>query len=606
MNKKVVFPLVISALLLAGCNNQGESTPNLVLKEVPMHMVNIGAADKDGQIDLTKEEKTNFRLYFDENEPLTPYVNVAEAFRYYIDDVENLISSEAADNRSYQITLANKNKDEFEFVIDTQIKAIQVSGNLAKVSKNDYYFDASSNAIDGKTEDKTIAGEETTPYVVSYKHTGLKAFGKDNNIYAPLSLISSFFKHNDYPVAFYDYSDVFVFADPLTIDKYKFKVSGDDGFYTLSQRMKRSIEEYSFKAMPEYVKKHNRDMLTFVFENYYGLKYSKNIPSMTSYLSAFAYYDALLSEVPTDRADALKLFFSELQDGHTALLGDATAWEEKSTASLPQSLGDTRLTIEEALKNKRMEIYDKLGLGARDVRYSADGKTAVIRLQKFGAYDDAFDEKTKKLIVTMEEILKQDTYFQTKKALEAVKAKGGVERVIIDMSTNDGGDSATMGKLLALISPANQSVMYFHNTLTNSVYTTTTRLDMNMDGKVDEDDETYGDDFRFYMLTSPAAFSCGTAFPFYAQHSGFAKIIGVKPAGGECVLATDRLPNGQSYAHSGTLRVCYPSGNDYVYDEAGVKMDTDISYEDFYNLEAIVKELKEAEQEAAENPGDEE
>ena len=59
MNKKVVFPLVISALLLAGCNNQGESTPNLVLKEVPMHMVNIGAADKDGQIDLTKEEKTN-------------------------------------------------------------------------------------------------------------------------------------------------------------------------------------------------------------------------------------------------------------------------------------------------------------------------------------------------------------------------------------------------------------------------------------------------------------------------------------------------------------------------------------------------------------------
>ena len=117
MNKKVVFPLVISALLLAGCNNQGESTPNLVLKEVPMHMVNIGAADKDGQIDLTKEEKTNFRLYFDEKEPLTPYVNVAEAFRYYIDNVENLISSETADNRSYQITLANKNKDEFQFVI---------------------------------------------------------------------------------------------------------------------------------------------------------------------------------------------------------------------------------------------------------------------------------------------------------------------------------------------------------------------------------------------------------------------------------------------------------------------------------------------------------
>jgi hypothetical protein len=42
-------------------------------------------------------------------------------------------------------------------------------------------------------------------------------------------------------------------------------------------------------------------------------------------------------------------------------------------------------------------------------------------------------------------------------------------------------------------------------------------------------------------------------------------------------------------------RICYPTKDGLIYDEAGVNIDTDFRYDQFYDLENMVKELSEDE-----------
>jgi C-terminal processing protease CtpA/Prc len=135
------------------------------------------------------------------------------------------------------------------------------------------------------------------------------------------------------------------------------------------------------------------------------------------------------------------------------------------------------------------------------------------------------------------------------KNLNEIKAKGGVERVVIDESTNGGGYVLMMGKLMALMSKNNNADMYMKNDITGTVMKYSVQVDSNNDGIYDTND-CFGQYFKFYLVTSAYSFSCGNAFPFYAQNDGIAQLVGTRTGGGECSVESIQLPFGQTIIHS--------------------------------------------------------
>lgn len=87
-------------------------------------------------------------------------------------------------------------------------------------------------------------------------------------------------------------------------------------------------------------------------------------------------------------------------------------------------------------------------MGITDVRYSSDGTTAYFSFDGFNSivyYDDEEKEKDKL----------NDTYYLFVDHLNQIKARGNVERVVLDITTNGGGYVLIMAKLLALLSKDN-------------------------------------------------------------------------------------------------------------------------------------------------------
>ena len=572
---------------LESSQESSQDTP-ASLKSYPMYSAISALIGEDGNINLGDQEKGELPLAFLPDQPYLPYVKPADYVRLF-GSVESFITGEQDTGKTYTITFAREKKT-FAFSFDSEAKSIIMAGDYQFIIYGKEEKDLSSNALEGHVTNKAI-GNPDAPFALSYKETEIATFSYQGALYVPLALLDAALYKIVGIGTFFAYDRAYLYNEPGSLYKLKFIDKKGGAPYTLAQSMAAVIKD---APMPMCLKRLNRDIVTFIFDNYYGLKYALEIKSMAAYFKSTNYYDQMLSDDKEVRANALSLFVEGLNDGHTAVISSATAWGEKATKNIPQSIIDTRATIESALKASRTAVYNSLNLSTDEVRYSKDGSTAVFPLGKFAAYDGYYDKDTGKPTVTIEEATKQDTYLQSKAYFEEIDKKGGVKNVIIDMSTNDGGDSATMGNLLTLLSKDNTSTMYFQNILTGSINEVTTRLDINRDGKVDENDKTFGK-YRIFLLVSPAAFSCGTAYPFYASAQGLAKIIGQKPAGGECVLGQAILPNGQILYHSSLLRVCYPKGDGFIYDEAGPDIDIEFDYNEFYDLEKMIERINEEE-----------
>ena len=182
-----------------------------------------------------------------------------------------------------------------------------------------------------------------------------------------------------------------------------------------------------------------------------------------------------------------------------------------------------------------------------------------------------------------------DTYFQMVKVLNDIKNHGGVENVILDISTNGGGTVGVMMKLLALLSKENSTNFFYYQANSTQLVKQTSRCDANFDGKFDKD-ETFGNDFKFYILTSDCSFSCANAFPCIAQREGLAKIIGQKSGGGECAVNIHILPNSEIVYHSSDLHLGYydEEKKEFIGFEDGATPDYEVAISDsFYNINIL-------------------
>ncbi len=168
----------------------------------------------------------------------------------------------------------------------------------------------------------------------------------------------------------------------------------------------------------------------------------------------------------------------------------------------------------------------------------------------------------------------------------------GAKNFIVDVTLNGGGDDVAAAYLIALMcdtySFSEKYIASGNQVRFNG------RIDKNLDGKFDEEDDKLKYDFRCAVIASAGSYSCANIFPCMAQDHGIC-LIGEKTAGGSCAVVPRLYANGTGYNCSGYMMYLREEGKDA---DAGAEPDVkmpgmDYDYKGFYDVEAINKGIAE-------------
>lgn len=358
--------------------------------------------------------------------------------------------------------------------------------------------------------------------------------------------------------------------------------------------------------------KYNYAAMCMLLDITYGHKGEKGIAGFDSYMEQNGLKAPLLTPDPKDDIPALTMLFGYLFDsGHDAeLLSrsiiDSEGTIEKADAihmllsfigydTLADLTGDLMPILTEVMKlfpdffkkdseNKSTDIgpnvekllndYERMKLlkpfGYGSARVDIKGDTCVI-------YFDGFKEDLSRSAsfytkVPTKQDMQTSTFGLFYYAFEKIKENGKVKNVVIDLSDNGGGSAAALVASLGFLSPDGEVKITYQDLLSKNYCTEWYHVDTNLDGLFDDNDG-YGGEYSFYVMTTGSAYSCGNAFPYFSQKEGWAKIIGEQPGGGDCVVAYYVDAYGRVGAISGFKKLGTMVGDTFVSDEKAVVVD---------------------------------
>lgn len=579
MKIRLIPAMILPAMLLTSCNFfQQRST---YAKEIQIY--DLDNISEEGQLIEGHAGKVVARFY--EGEDYVPYITLEQYASFYKSHLADNTISEYENDDSVSWTVKCDNQYVFATTIYPSNRSIMVAGSLESYYKDD------DNPVDTKSlmaglDSKYDYVERGTGYSsYSFAGTGIKAFKFDGEYYLPLALYDLTYSYDTGIYFYYNYAGIYSSKDVDHFDDKHFYIDGE--LHNVNSQMKISKLD---NEMPKYLRDFNANAFLYLMDNMYGLKEYKNISSMKSYYKNNNIYDNLYSFNSGVRAQAYADALDVFDDNHTALVSANDTWDENAYTTRRLSKGiASRRALNQRLTANRKAYYESYFAGQAvnpgdDIVYSADGKTAMYMFNNFNfASQDIYDSGNK------EALYKNDTFFNLIHIFDMIKAKGGVENIVLDISTNGGGTVGVMMKLLSLISKNNSSYIYYKEASSSQVISAHSAIDSNGDEVYDAND-CYGNDFNFYILTSDCSYSCANAFPCTAQIQGLAKIIGQKSGGGECAVAIHYLPNSQYVYHSSTLHLGSYDGinKEFVGFEGGAKPDIEIQNErDFYDIEKL-------------------
>ena len=192
----------------------------------------------------------------------------------------------------------------------------------------------------------------------------------------------------------------------------------------------------------------------------------------------------------------------------------------------------------------------------------------------------------------------KEAIYAFKDALDIAKKKK-MRRFIIDMGNNGGGLDTTVFYIMTILNNSinnantNTFVSYTKDAISGSVMRSAIDLDLNLDGKYDDEDKKVRYDFDFAMLTSEYAFSSANMLPCFGKDFGVS-VIGEKSSGGTCVLSPQIMADGSFNLMSGPLTILHEDGETNM--DSGAPVDVDLVMKDsygkadyslFYDLDAL-------------------
>lgn len=348
----------------------------------------------------------------------------------------------------------------------------------------------------------------------------------------------------------------------------------------------------------------------------FGHKEEKNVTTFDEYFTRINAKNALCSTDPAVAMSAEFLLFNYLFDtAHDALLGWETVF---GTAQVnEETVGEVADQIKESEEGK--ELFDEAQDEAQKVEEGSESVDAILgallekgfnipdiapfliwgnymksikpadygeqRLDIVGdtavIYFNAFmDTATFRRpsyylngIGEMDPDMDNFAFFY--ECFQEIQEHEEIKNVVINLCSNGGGAAAGLVNILGFLSKDGEALFTNKDLMSGSYREEWYHVDTNLDGVADDQDG-FGDQYDFYIMTSGYSYSCGTALPYLAQQSGTAKIIGANPGGGDCVVGMFVDAYGHCAAFSGMMKIGKETDSGFVSDEKAVTLDYDM------------------------------
>lgn len=166
-------------------------------------------------------------------------------------------------------------------------------------------------------------------------------------------------------------------------------------------------------------------------------------------------------------------------------------------------------------------------------------------------------------------------------AFNKIKENNSVKNVVIDLTANSGGRTASMSYLLTYLSK--EPSILVNQELDRSVIDYRYQIDLNLDGQFATDLDSFQGKYNFYVLTSDCSFSYANLFATSCKNGGYAKIIGQQSAGGSCVISMICNSTGYLYHSSSEYVQVLFDGTEYKHNDEGVEVDIPLDSSKFYD-----------------------
>ena len=376
----------------------------------------------------------------------------------------------------------------------------------------------------------------------------------------------------------------------------------------------------SRSELSEEYAKYNYAAMCILLDLTYGHKAEKGITSFDSYLDEHGMKAPLLSTDPKDDVEPLKKLFGVLFDsGHDSeilspSIIDSEGAIEKAEMiheilsligydSISELSEDWSPIIYAVLKHLPKDVIQQVSGTATDNDENGDPAVGpnvsnlvaeMLRLQmlkplgfKSSSVTIVGDTAVIYFEGFKEDLTRSESFYTklpTKKdldtssfglfyyAFEQIKKDGNVKNVVIDLSNNGGGSAAALVSTLGFLSNDGEVRISYRDLLNDDYREEYYHVDTNLDGSFDDEDG-YGGQYKFYVLTSGSSYSCANAFPYFAQLEGLATVIGEKPGGGDCVVAYYIDAYGHVGGISGFKQLGNMDGDTFTSDESATVVD---------------------------------
>ena len=525
------------------------------------------------------DKQISLRYYFKQMH--VPYIEVNEYYKEFFNIELNFSKS----NKEYKYALSDNEYISFN-VESNELSILGLSsfaGLLEHTSENEKFF---------LHLDETNKGEEHLKTIDLDKYS-INFYEENDQIYAPLSLLSKFSGGLSLYNVAYNGKDVYV----LDYDSILFSEERTTDYYGDKYSKKFSNIFFRNKDMAKY----SYNELCFVFDNFrgetekliFGEEKFKEL-GLDGYLSTY-YPELKECLLATGRrkygAGILSLFFGLDDGGHTGLLSYypfllvslfTKVTGSESLSELYHKVVDRDNDYEKVYSS--CNFYRNTSLGTPGDYYyylEQDSETAYIGFNSFdvdyNGWDNYYNAQGSVPVET-------DTFAFVRDKLYKAKS-GGAKNIILDLSTNGGGDTNALSGLVGLFNKA-KSNLTFKDTFNNYLITDNFSVDINLDGIFDEQDalECQQFDFNIGVLTSRCSFSCGNLFPYMMSNLGY-MLVGEQSGGGSCAISIETTAEGIGYARSSHLTLVDSNGDNI---DKGIPVDyqielKDSEYVDYYD-----------------------
>ena len=330
--------------------------------------------------------------------------------------------------------------------------------------------------------------------------------------------------------------------------------------------------------------------LCLVLDTFYGLKDNHFITSFRELAEETGLAEDLASTDPVEADGALyQLLNLHLDDIHTCMFMTSPASGHDAFANFKDEYGQGQSRM---FRNKQVEMY----LEARDavrpdgiLPYEEFGNTAYITFDEFDTLPDGVDYYETPLSVETEEDLKNlNTIGLMIYAYQQINRKDSpIENVVLDLSNNRGGDSqAAVYTIAAFLGVCTVNT---RNTCSGARVTGNYMIDINLDGRVDEDDMLLTQK-RLFCLESCCSFSCGNLVPCAFKESNVVTLLGRASGGGACVVLPLCTADGSSFWLSGPMQLAFLKNGAFYDIDRGAEPDFPLMQPaSFYDREALTE-----------------